>query len=349
MANGWEFAQLEGPTADRKVLGLDGYSAPFGRPRQKPVAKEIIKARVQTTNYPGRSGKPTRHAFGTNNEPMELTGRWMTKHLVADNKTANSVADDWRLFIEDQRTCRISWGYIVSYTGFIEELELGRESGDEIAWRMKILIDTNDGTENQSVRTPAKSIAEHIVEFSLIPEPKALLKPVLPSLDPTFLDSLDNFASALNGPSAAFNRLVGQFSDIEKATFSTLQHFRSAITGFEKALSDLQLLAVSTTIDGAMLIRSAENDVAWVKFQLTLDDQVTGMLGILADLNRQVDLRSQSLKGAAGKLITAKDGDSWESLSTRATGSPGQASAIRSMNGATYGQRPEVGEIYLAP
>jgi len=90
----WILTPIRGDSA---TVVLSGYSAPFGRPRQKAVVKEIIKSRVQTTNYPGRL-LPTRHSFGIMYEPIELTGRWMTK-MLPDQQTAAEVADSVRNFV----------------------------------------------------------------------------------------------------------------------------------------------------------------------------------------------------------------------------------------------------------
>jgi hypothetical protein len=62
----WRFEQLAG---DKKTLILAGYSAPFGRPRQKAVVRDKVQIREKTTRYPGSSGPPTRHIFGDDYEP----------------------------------------------------------------------------------------------------------------------------------------------------------------------------------------------------------------------------------------------------------------------------------------
>ncbi len=351
-SNVWSFQQLT--SKDPKFLELVGYNAPFGRPRQKPVAKEVIKSRAQTTNYPGRSGRPTRHSFGINWEPMELTGRWMTR-MQPDGSTANSIADDWRTFMADEVACRISWGFIVSYIGYIEELELGRESEDHIAWRMKILVDTNDGADNQGVRVTRQNVSTSLIddsiEFAL--RTNTLKNPSLPNLSSDFLEQLDQFARALNAPQAAINKLAGQIQDIEKATFSTLGHFRSALKGFEIAFVSFRNLIMDTQIDHANFARSAKSDIAWLQYQLETDVRATDILHLTAAMDRKAELAQRQqftkvikAKGPDFSLFRFK-GESWESLSIRATGTAVNAAAIRAANGG--GDRAINGETYLVP
>lgn len=359
--NVWSFQQLT--KKDPKFLELVGYNAPFGRPRQKPVAKEVIKSRVQTTNYPGRSGRPTRHSFGINWEPMELTGRWMTR-MMPGAETANSTADDWRVFMADEVACRISWGHIVSYIGYIEELELGRESEDQIAWRMKILVDSNEGTDNQTVRVPAQqSMFDDFNDVINILKRSNLLKiPTLPNLNTDFLEQLDTFARALNGPSAALNKLVGRLEDIEKATFATLGHIRSAIKGFEIAFVDLRNLVMDTQIDAGNFARTAVSDIEWIQFQMDLDLHGNDIMALMAAMDRKAELAQRQqftkvIKARQTPIFTVPGddredsllyrGESWESLSIRATGSALNAGKIRAANGG--GGYAVAGETYIVP
>jgi hypothetical protein len=343
MSYKWTFEQLEG-RGDRKKLELDGWNAPFGRPRKEPVIREVIKSRVQTTRYPGASNQ-SRHAFGTNWETTELKGRWSTRFGV---KTANEVADDWIKFVRDERTCRIAWGFIVSYTGFISELEIARESEHEIAWRMKLELDGRDDMDKRAVPprilNPIKENFNDLKAFVTLS--KKLREPTLPDIAPDFLESLDNLAATLNGPAAELNKLVGRIDDIEKASYSTLQHFRGAIAGFRTAILGMREVAVNTGIDTAMLVRTAESDIAWAKYQADIDNQTDILLEQIAAIDRRAALAQ---KAEVSKTIVAEEGDSWESLSTRALGGPNNAGEIRQLNGIRYGEKPVAGETYLVP
>lgn len=352
----WEFRQLSG--TDRRTLFLSGYNAPFGRPRKSPVAKEVIKSRVKTTNYPGRSGRPTRQSFGINWEPMELNGRWMTKMMKPSDAsggieaTAGAVADAWRDFVQDEVACRITWGHIVSYIGYIEELELSRESEDHIAWKMKLLIDVNDDYKPPSRRPGlagqnSSSLIDDSIEFAF--RTTALKIPNIGSLSTDFLDKIDFAVRALNGPSAAINKLAGQFADIEKATFSTLGHFRSALKGFGIAFNAFRNLVMDTQIDAGHFARSAVSDIEWIQFQMDLDLHGNDILALMAAMDRKAESAQQQ---QFTKVIKAKSpdfirGESWESLSIRATGTAQNAAKIRDANGG--GGHAVPGETYIVP
>lgn len=341
----WTFEQMEGPVSDRKKLVLSGWAAPFGRPRKEPVMKETIKARVQTTRYPGGSAQ-TRHAFGVNLEPMELKGRWMSKVL---DKTANEVADDWSAFVRDQRTIRISWGNIVSWQGFIDELELARESADEIAWKLHILLDDRD----DKVKPPMGQLEitdaiPETIEAALAAWANLGVKKIRFSNDltPDFLESLDNLAAAMNQPAAILAKIANQIDSIEKKTYSTLQHFRGATANMKQGILQMRETVLNTQIDSVMLIRSAGADSQWAQYQGQFDVDTMTVLHLLAQADRKAELQQ---KKEGSKFITAREGDTWETMATRATGSPDKAAALRALNGAAYADQPQPGESYLVP
>lgn len=343
----WGFQQIDGPSSQRKTLVLQGWNAPFGRPRQGPVIKELIRSRIQTTRYPGTSSQ-SRHAFGINWEPTEMHGRWMTKSTLGiTGEEANDVADAWTDFVKDERTCRIAWGDIVSYVGYIEELELGRESEHEIAWRMKIQIDQRDAAISATILPPNVPVKDALDKtFESIAKLQEIKAPVLPNLSPDFLESLDDLAGQLNKPAAELAKLSAQFGDIEKAAFSTIEHFRGAITGVRFALVNVRDTILSEEIDHAILVRTAKADLEWSKYVNSVDNLTSFMLDDLNKMDRKAELAE---KQDATKFVLARDGDSWEDLSTRSTGGPDRANEIRQLNGIRYGTRPEAGELYVVP
>lgn len=360
----WTFQQLGG---DKKQIELSGYLAPFGRPRQKPLMKEVIKSRVQTTVYPGSKGPPTRHAFGTNWEPMELSGRWMTKtftngDISQGRADANALAVEWTEFVRDEQLVRMSWGWIISYTVFIEELELARESEHEIAWRMKVLVDKRDDMPAQKAVVVKAPIADDITDINTFLKKTDLLKkPNIPDMSFDFFDQLDFAAGQLNQFSAQMNKLAGKLGDIEKATFSTLQHFRGAIAGMRQAVLTLREVILDAKIDAetlqtdlqnstfitkAILTRSPESDIRWAQYASNFDIDSLKILALLRAMELKVDVVAKS---DASKFVTAEEGDTWESLTVRATGDLSLVGKVRSLNGAHFGDRPEPGQSYLIP
>lgn len=336
----WTFRQLGG---EGKILQVAGYAAPFGRPRKDPVVKELIKLRVQTTRYPGSKDSPTRHGFGSGWEPMELKGRWMTRHLLESSQTAESMADDWTSFVRDEQTIRMSWGNIVSYTGIIEELELGRESPDEIAWRMTVLVDKRDDAPHVIVSTTTESLID---VDGLVSSVNKLERPELPEMSLSPAEALDFLFGQLKQYTGFLSDIANQFNSIEKATFSSIQSFRGIIANFESALVTMKDVVMNTEIDAIMAVRRAESDIAWYKYQLEFDVESLFLSSILADIERTLELQT---KTHVNRQVVAIDNDDWEKLSTRATGGPEHASAIREANGIRYGQLPDPGNTYLIP
>lgn len=340
----WKFEQLAG---EKLVMELDGYAAPFGRPRQKPLMREVIEVRVQTTKYPGGKGTPTRHVFGSGWEDMELEGRWMSRHL--EGKKAGQMADEWTQFVRDEQPVRMSWGNIVSYDGLIGRLELAREGEDDIAWKLKLLVDRRaDEIEFWVAQQPTNVIdnVASMIQTMLAFNPSLAPGLNLPDMSPNFLEQLDFFAGQLSQYSTEFNKLANQLSDLEKAAFSTIQHFRGAITGFQTALLTMRETVLNAETDSVLTVRNAESDIAWLTYMEGFDVTSTNTLWLLADLERQMEILT---KGEVSKLVTAKEGDTWERISDRATGGPDKAGSIREANGIRFGTAPIPGEAYLVP
>lgn len=345
MANDWVFRQTTGPVGNRKDITLSGWSAPFGRPRKDPLFKEIIKSRVQVTNYPGSSGS-TRHAFGINWESMELKGRWMTKAQL--EMSAADFAEQWIAFVKDELPIQMSWGNIVSYQGYIEELELAYESPDEIAWRLKVQIDQRDdiaknapisGYTTKPLGPSPTDLAAFLGDRGFKPP-----APLIPNLQPGFLDSLDLALGELSKPVAELNALGDELNDYTKAAFSTLQHARGTLSGLATAAVNMRDAIINAGIDEAILIRTAVADIQWVQYQANADNQAQMFLEQIGQADNAM---AQAQTGTGTKFITARDNDTWESISIRATGSADQAATIRSINGARYGTKPTPGETYL--
>lgn len=339
----WVFRQIEG--VNRKTLELDGYAAPFGRPRKDPVIKETIKSRVQTTRYPG-SQFPTRHAFGIGWEDSEIKGRWATKHLPPGVK-ASDMADQWTEFIRDESLVEMSWGNLVSYVVFLQELELGRESGDDIAWRMKLLIDERVGVGNLPTAVAEQSLVDK-TEQALLALTRVAALEIPDDLGDGlgFFDSLTLLIGKINAGPAFLNHLVNDISDVQKSTFGALAALRAGVTGLQTTVLTARELATTQTIETLAFERSAQKDLQWANWKATFDVETDVLLDILASLDRKAEVGA---RGNGSKVVTAISGDTWETLATRAKGGPDSAGALRSANGAQYGSRPVPGTTYLVP
>jgi hypothetical protein len=338
----WVFEQLGGA---RKKLELEGWNAPFGRPRQKAIFDEVIKVDWQTTRYPGSNSPPTRHHFGSHWEDMEMNGRWMTKAFVAES--SEGFAYKWSQFVRDAQRIRISWGNILAYTGFIDELRLARESDNEVVWRMKLLIDKNDEITKSAIIANPPRLQEVFADLQLfLGKSKRELDAAAPDMSIDILEAIDNLSSLANIPSATLARIVGQVDAIEKMAFTTLQHFRNAITGITTSLANLRGVILNGTIDSFVAVRSAETDIRWLQYQLQFDQDSALIMADLRELDRRAEIKQY---GDVSKFITAIEGDTWESISIRATGGIDKAGVIRSANGIRYGERPVPSESYVVP
>lgn len=339
----WTFKQLR----TGKELQLYGSIAPYGRPRQGPVVKELIRVNVQSTNYPGSKAPPTRHVFGSSWEPMDLHGRWMTRFITEQGVDANVMANRWTAFVRDELPLRISWGNLASYEGMITELELARESEHEIAWRMNILVDRRLDISTESPTRVYRFVSEDV--SSLLDLFEVLYTPPdLPELTLSIFDYLDNIAGLLKGYTAQLVDYANLADELERQSFSTIQSFRGVLANIETALTQIQLVASNGVTDAALLVRRSESDLAWYQYILKADVAATNAIAIIRDMDRRLQT-SYTRSSGASKFVTALDQDTWESISTRSTGGPDMAGAIREANGIKYGQLPSPGEIYIVP
>ncbi len=335
----WTFEQR---TGEKKSLNLENYAAPFGRARKGGVIKELIKVNIQTTNYPGSKRSPTRHIFGSTWEPTEIRGRWMTRWLPGAER-AGDVADRWVDFVRDEQPLTIHWGNIASWEGFISELELDRESEDEIAWRMTVLLDgrtdliySEPNTSEPVVETLVKDVAEsiNIIATAEVPD----------TIEQSLFDELDGIAGLLKSYTAQLVDYSNLADSIEHQSFTTIQSFRGVLSNVESALAQMQLAIARGVPDSVLLVRRTESDVDWYKYTLDTEVEITTTLALMG----QIDiLLTASIPSGQGKVVTAQDQDTWESLSTRATGGPDSAAAIREANGIKYGRLPVPGETYV--
>lgn len=365
----WSIEQLDG---DKTVLWLGGWMAPFGRPRRKAVLTETFTQRVQTVRYPGALS-PTRHLLGWHWEDFELNGRWMTR-LMPTDATANEMADSIIKLVQDGRRCRISWGNIVSYVGIIEKIELARESPDEIAWKMKFLVDYRpelkwkfQQTDRVDISTEKDKLIEQFNGAWIRFGSKELEK-TIPDWNPDFFDQIDGLFSNINGLSANFVNLVNQFDNLASATktelsraLATIHQMRTAVATLSETLSTLPMgisstVSQNTNIQAApgirpdaldfLFTRDADSDTnfqGWYTQSTIARDEV---LTVLADIERTILIQKL---GQALRSYTARDGDTWESISILMFGLPDKAESIRLLNGVRGGELPVSGQTYKIP
>lgn len=337
----WTFKQ-RGTRADLKTLTLNDYNAPFGRARKNGVIKEEITVGIQTTNYPGAKAPPTRHIFGSYWEPTVIKGRWMTKMQSRADVTAGQIADDWLVFVRDEMPLTVSWGNIASWEGFISKLSLDREDEDNIAWEMTVLLDRRTdltfATDNNERQDTGKMIYDFIVGV------KPVVTPPYENVAFDVFQILDNYIGLVKSYTAQLVDFANLTDSIEKQSFSTVQSFRGILANIESALTEIQLVVANGVTDSVLLVRRTESDLQWYKYCLTSDVAITNLKAIMSEIDRTLEA---SIIAVNTRFVQAINDDTWESISSRACGSPDRAGSIREENGIKYGTLPVAGESYI--
>lgn len=352
----WTFTQLTG--SDPKTFVLTGYAAPFGRPRSKPVVTTGTTLRRKQTRYPGNSGTPTTHLFGTLKRPMELKGRWMDKKLGVGSAERN-----FRLMTEminDQRPVRITWGELLSYVGWLDEIEvewegLGSDNNGtlatECAWILRLLIDEDEFESHKpTIKDNSRLVADTTAEIQAWLNTAApQMAHSLPSLDAVtgeIFDSLDDLISNVTQFGAAAISIANSINNVETAAFNELERLRAGLHEFKTAVLTLRDTVDNISIDSMIVDRSVEDDIAWLTFQSSSNKQTTDLLNKIAIADAAAEV------AAALRIKTtyqAKPGDSWESIALAQYGNASRAGDIRDANSIKGGQQPIPGHQYNIP
>jgi hypothetical protein len=336
----WRFEQLSG---DKKTLILAGYSAPFGRPRQKPVVRDKISVREKTIRYPGSSGPPTRHIFGDDYEPWTLEGRFMDREGgpgYAQAKTQEVIE-----FVRDKQPVHVTWGDTLDFNGFIKSFDPGREGPGDVEWRMVVLID-EDNLADPALPAPAPPLPKDALAVLQAALSQTLSADTLPDLHPSLLDALSNLVGAISGALGAIANVVNQMQSFEQAVMGDLQRLRAGLGQLRTALLNMQGLILSTRNDAIGIGRSFGSDARCGGLFADIDVETTSALAAAASMDRQAEIAQ---RGKAATRITAKGGDTWESLSIRAYGAPDKAGVLMQANGIKYAAPPVPGTSYVVP
>jgi hypothetical protein len=355
----WKFTQLGGP---RKTLQLTGWSAPFGRARRAPIVNGGLHVGTQSTTY--SDGSRTVHAFGAEGKPFELTGRWMDAGM-AIHGGAQKAARDWKDFVGDRQEVRVSWGDILSYRIFIEDLDAHYESEDSVAWELKAIVLVDEAGQITTQPLPTTSPAQYAARLAALLN--ATRAPFHVSTSTSLAgiltevsDAFDVLVSSMNGPFAAVYDTASALSSFESALSADLQKMGAGVQSLRTSvleMRDLNELLISRTALMSGELGTAVGDVQGGLFsgpdilQLTAakadaDLATANMLALIAEMQNDIDRR---LRGDSGTAHAAQSGDTWEKIGTRSLGSPDAGRAIRAMNGIRYGAKPQPGRRYTIP
>jgi hypothetical protein len=367
----WTFAQLGGP---KKITTLTGWDAPFGRPRQGPIVNAGISIRRSVTYYTDTAGAtpPTVHAIGTEPKSWELHGRWMDSSgsgpggigKIANTGTgrARELQRYWSDFVSDKQLVRAKWGDILSYVIFIHDLDLHYESETHLTWKLTADVIKDDQApvpkHSKPSQTPidfADSLRSELAASVFNGKTFTSIGALLGELS----DTIGLLVGGLQAPFAAVYDTALALSDFETALSSDLGKMASGLQTIktsvlalqdatELALSRVALLDLETSnFDwGPVGLLSGEDQVDLAASKIDSDLAIDNVLALIADMQAEI---ARAQRGTTTTAQSAQDGDTWESLSTRAFGGPSGARAIKDANGVRYGQRPQPGKLYKIP
>lgn len=343
-AKPWRFRQLGGP---KKTLELRGWAAPFGRPRQKAVARKPQSVRQERVYYLGNP-RPTRHLFGMKYDDMVLNGRWMDLDLGVNG--AKAKVREIEEFIADQQPIVIEWGDMVGAVGLMQEFDPGFESEDQVEWKLTFGIDVN----NLSVRRPPTVTPNATARALFIKIPNDALPlltapsflDTLEGLSEELLDSIDDQLSLFTGAMGQFARAAADISSLEAASEAQLKRL---VYGIGQAATAAQtLLDLYDSIDkedvSSLTSTRETTTLDFARWRVEQDLAFNALLAQLAELDAQAELAA---RGAAQGTYDVQAGDTWESIALKLYGDVNQAGTLRAANGAQYGSQPAPGPIIV--
>lgn len=338
----WTFEQLSG---DRRILVLSGGSAPFGRPRDKPVVETPIEVRSERVYYPG-SDSPTRHVFGHRFLDMELTGRLRDRFLGAGGALAkkNEVA----AFVADKQPVSVTWGDVGKWTGFIKRWHPKVEAEREIPWEMTVEVDA-DETSNEGQlglnlkQPPSPSAIVGLITLAMFDLDRATSTARIPG---TLSDLVGGLFDLVTNAVGAFQNVADQIGDFKSATLAQLNSLASNARRAKQTVVALRDTFCSLPADAATLRDSAAEAVKFLTAQVTTETSTRQLLDSFTAAERSAAVTR------AGRVLTtyvARDGDSWEGISMIFYFDPSRGNDVRDANEVPAGQSPVAGVEYVVP
>lgn len=360
-AKPWRFRQRGG---EQKVLELSGWSAPFGRPRQKPVATLPMRLRQSKRTYPGVVA-PTRQLWGIGYGDITLEGRFMDVDLGVGG--AKAKVQEVQEFVHDQQQIIVEWGDMIGVVGIIGDFEPAFESESHVAWHMVIEVD--DSVQRAARPTAVATSSAGDALITQIPKdaaPLFLAPNILDSLQGlsnALLDLVDDQVSIVTGAFGQFAIAADAIATLAQAGDDELSRLRQGIGQAMTATITLADLydsidkADETSAGGFLDVQSVatlsspwtsdENArLAWSRFRLQQTTIMNQVLAEMAELDAQAELAQ---RGMATSMATARAGDTWESLALALYNDVNQAQTLRDANGATYGSLPVPGPVVVPP
>lgn len=235
-------------------------------------------------------------------------------------------------------------------TGYLSEFTPHRESPDEIAWEMTILVDDQDWQ-----RQPSRIISDNISPSVLASKCYAELQTglgILPKaakkvqMNNDFLDAVDTLISSINTFSASFIHAANSIDSFETAVAGDIGRLRAGVHQLRTSVLTLRDTMARAKDDSLFIARTADTDINWFTIQLDTETSLLKAMSLMEELDKQAETAQRKSEFVP---YTAKLGDSWESISNDFYGGPQGAAKIRSANGVKYGDLPHPGHSYVIP
>lgn len=356
----WTFTQLGPP---KTQLVLQGYNAPFGRPRQGPVVNVGLKVRETRTDYPGNALIPTIHSFGVMGKPFKLHGRWMD-WAMSQQGGAQYMRRTWSDFVSAQIPVRAAWGDVLSYQIFIHDIDLDFESAAELVWAIDahMLLDeasfTSAGAPLPVAQAQPFDVASDLK--TLMSQTTLPFQTFTSLLDLTGIaDALSSIEGLINTPFALVYDALSQLSSFETALQSDLYGIDNGCHAMQSGLAQL----IFTTDELVAQVRALNNPPGNVlttaeslfsglvmtslcQAKVASDQAAQNLAFLVASLRRTIQLTT---RGKTSRAYVGSDGDTWEQIGLNLLGSVDGARAIKSLNGIRYGEGVVAGRRYQIP
>ena len=326
---------------EKKELRLSGAFAPHGRPFQGPVVSDEISVRHAEVYYAGNS-VPTRHLFGTKQEPWEIHGRFSDR--IGGRGFCTRMVSYIKDFVADQHQVSVRWGAVVMVTGMIERFAPSHESEHDVAWTMGILVD-EDLKMNFRTSQPEASVEHLVLNLeALIDEAWKDIRERPPTMKVGLLDSLASLIGSINTLFASVAGIAQSIGDFERGLVSELRRLRAGLLQLRTAMITAQNVISNTRSDVALFSNSADDSLMFWNARGT-----TGV-ALLNAIAQTLEMEDAALRAERGRIrgtYVARNGDTWESIAAETTGSAERAKEVRDINGATGNPVPAT--QYLIP
>lgn len=342
----WRFEQKGGA---KRTFELSGWSAPFGRARTEAVVADTTKIRYAITRYAG-ARRTTLHSFGSHVEPWTLHGRFRDRALGEGG--ALDKAEALRAFTMEEQELKIFWGSILYAEGVIVEFTRGIEAESEVTWELQIEIleePTQVGrppTVRTSFEPPQVATARMVA--ALGPIHQMILPPRVGGVPfaTDVLVQLGGYIAILTSAVGQVRSATDTMTSVANATFGEIRKLTGAISTAREAMLNTRRLIETLRPEALRNRLDPSDEVKLFEAQATGETSLRQMLLDAAELDRQARItKAQRSK----TTYQARDGDTWESISTHHYGTPSRAPDLQDANDIEGGQKPRKGAQYNIP